>query len=122
MRRCTSLVLVVSTALSACVYSNERHAVDPVSIEPGKTTKEDLVQQFGAPRGIRRQGDDQVVTFVHGGTNGTGYGLGTLALAFAVESTHTGLNSLEVVIGRDRVVRSFRLAQVPHKTPKWVVD
>jgi hypothetical protein len=90
-----------------------------LDIEPGVTTKEDLIQQLGVPRGVRRQGTDTVLIFRFTEENGTGYGIGNFAIALAVESTHSGIDFLEVVVGPDRVVRSFRLATVPRNTPTW---
>ncbi len=106
----------------ACVSTTENTDVRDLRIEPGVTTKEEVIQQLGAPSGIRLQGDDVVLAFRYAEGNGTGYGLGTPLIALAVESIHKGIDTLEVVIGPDRVVRSFRRANVPHQTPKWPSD
>ena len=106
----------------ACVSTTENTDVRDLRIEPGVTTKEEVIQQLGAPSGIRLQGDDVVLAFRYAEGNGTGYGLGFLVIHAGVESIHTGIDILEVVVGPDRVVRSFRRANVPHETPKWPSD
>jgi len=117
---CLPLILLVLTG--ACVSSHESYEVRELRIEPGVTTKEELIQELGAPRGMRLQGDDTVLVFSYTDLNGSGYGLGFYIISIGVESTHAGVDNLEVVIGPDRVVRSFRLAQVPREHPKWPSD
>jgi hypothetical protein len=116
------LGLLALPLAAACVSTTENRELATIEIVPGVTTKEDVVRQLGAPRGIRRQGEDLVLSFSYGEENGTGYGLGTYAIAIAVGSTHTGVDTIEVVVGPDRLVRSFRLAQVPRENPKWPSD
>ena len=119
MIRLSGLLLFVLALTSACVSSVENTEVRELKIEPGVTTKEQLIQQLGAPRGFRYQGDDSVLVFTYGEVNGSGYGISAYGITLAVESTHSGTDVLEVVIGPDRVVRSFRLAVVPRKSPNW---
>ncbi len=122
MIRSLILAATVLPLVVACVSTTEDTDVRDLKIEPGVTTKEEVIQQLGAPRGARLQGDDVVLVFRYAEGNGTGYGLGFYAISVAVESVHNGIDFLEVVIRPDRVVRSFRLADVPHETPKWPSD
>ena len=119
-------LILAATALplvAACVSTRENADVRDLKIEPGVTTKEEVIQQLGAPSGIRLQGEDVVLGFRYVEGNGSGYGLGMpVGAIFGVESIHNGIDTLEVVIGPDRVVRSFRRANVPHETPKWPSD
>ena len=63
------------------------------------------------------------MVYSYGELNGTGYGLGFPAGAFfLIEATHTAYDNLEVVIGPDRKVRSFRLATMPRENPKWISE
>ena len=118
MIRLSSLLLLLLLA-GGCRSTRESSEVGEIRIEPGVTTKEQLIEQLGAPRGVRIQGEDTVLVFYYGELNGTGYGIGTLAISLGVASTHTGIDNLEVVVGPDRLVRSFRLARMPRETPKW---
>ncbi len=104
---------------AGCLSTTTYHDLREIDIEPGVTTKEELIQQLGVPRFMRLQGRDTVLVFRYTEINGTGYGIGNYAIALAVESTHAGVDFLEVVVGPDRVVRSFRLAAVPRNTPTW---
>ena len=66
--------------------------------------------------------NDTVLVFSHGVQQGTGYGLGTVVVGFSVESTHKGIDFLEVVVAPDRKIRSFRLSKEPRKIPTWPAD
>ena len=69
---------------------------------------------------MRPQGTDEtVLVFRHAQVSGTGYGLGSYAVAFAVESTQAGIDQLEVVLGPDRRVRRWRLSAPRRETPLW---
>ena len=119
-----SLCLITLLICSgSCVYTTENVDVRDVRVEPGVTTKEDLIQQLGTPAGFRLQGEDTVLVFRYVEVNGTGFGLGTAITAvLAIESTHGALDHLEVTIGPDRKVRSYRMAETPHETPIWPSD
>ncbi len=119
MKRFPSPWLCLLLLAAGCVYTTTYHDMRDLEIEPGVTTKEDLIEQLGVPRGVRRQGEDTVLVFQYSEVNGSGYGIGNYAIMLAVESTHSGVDFLEVVVGPDRVVRSFRLAAVPRETPTW---
>lgn len=106
-------------ALPACVSAYENKEVVELEIEPGVTTKAELLQQLGTPRGVRAQGDGKVLTFSYGEVNGSGYGVGAYAIQFAVEATQLGVDFLEVFVGPDGVVRSYRLARNERRSPKW---
>ena len=118
-----SLVLAGIPLVVSCIHTTEHPDVRDLKIEPGVTTKEEVIQQLGAPRGRYRQGEDHVFVFYSLEGNGSSYGLGhPWGPIAAVESIHDGIDTLQVVIGPDRVVRSFRHANVPHETPTWPSD
>lgn len=115
-------LLLVFPLVSSCQSSKESEPVT-IKIEPGITTKEDMIRQLGPPRGIRQQGEDKVMVFSYGELSGNGYGLGGVAASLLYfEATHTSYDNLEVVIGKDRKVRSFRLATNPRETPVWITE
>lgn len=123
MKRTLLLALATLALVSSCYSTKENEEVATLKLQPGVTTKEEVIEQLGPPRGIRKQGDDRVYVFSFGDLHGTGYGLGGFVMAiFLFESTHTAYDNLEVVIGPDRKVRSFRLAAVPREHPKWISE
>jgi len=123
LKQVSLAALLTLACATSCYSTTEGEEVATVSFQPGVTTKEEVIQALGPPRGIRRQGSDKVYVFSFGDLNGTGYGLGSPVGAFLLfQATHTGYDNLEVVIGPDRLVRTYRLAVVPRDTPKWVGD
>ena len=119
MTRLLLPLVLLALALPACVSAYQNKEVAELSIEPGVTTKAELLQQLGTPRGVRAQGDGKVLSFSYGEVNGTGYGVGSFGVRFAIEATQLAADVLEVFVGPDGVVRSYRLAQNDRRSPKW---
>jgi len=121
MTRWLTLGAVVLAA-TACVHRIENTDVRDVRFVPGVTTKEDVIRALGAPTGSRLQGEDTLLVFRSSEVNGSGYGIGSFAGGFMVEATHSAGDTVEVVFGPDRTVRSYRVAAVPHEHPVWPSD
>lgn len=104
---------------SACVSNRDGSPVVAAAarIQPGVTTKEEVLRLLGAPTDLRPQGEDAVLAFSFADNQGTGYGIGVIGMGFDVERTHAGLDWLEVCIGPDRRVKSLRIVEVPKQFP-----
>lgn len=111
--------LVVALLGCACVSNRDGSPVVTAAkkIQPGVTTKEDVLRLLGAPTDLRPQGEDAILAFSFSDNQGTGYGVGVIGIGFDVEQTHAGLDWLEVCIGKDRRVKSVRVVEVPKQFP-----
>ena len=121
-RRTLAVALIAGLLLplGGCISMTDNHTLREIRLVKGATTKADLLVQLGAPSRVRAQAPDEtVLVFSHGQVNGTGYGVGTFAVAFVAQATHTGVDSLEVVLGPDRVVRDWRFVPALRRTPVW---
>ena len=121
-RRTPGLAAALLAALPSCISIQDNRELDRLRIIPGLSSKEDVIRVLGAPSGIRVQGKDRVYSFSHSQTSGTSYGVGNLAIAFALEATHVSPDVLEVVVGPDRVVREVRRVEVPQEAPLFPFD